>query len=141
MGRIITNASLEELPEIAKDLLSRCADHKVFCFYGELGAGKTTLIKELICQIEKVDKNKVQSPTFLMCNVYEKVAHFDLYRLKSSEEFLLMGFDELFETHRCFIEWPEKIEPLLPRPRVDVYLTHQSETTRHIEYAQSVKSN
>ena len=96
MGRVELETALLDLPQIATDLLKTYKETKVFCFYGELGAGKTTLIKEFLHQIEHIDQDEIQSPTFLMCNVYEKCAHFDLYRLKNPQEFLNMGFDELF---------------------------------------------
>ena len=109
--------TLKEIPIIAayiKSLLSKCS---IIAFSGSLGAGKTTLIKEVLrqCGIE----NLVTSPTFTYFNQYKdkkgnSFYHFDLYRIDSVKGFIDQGFDEmLYEPGYCFIEWPEKIMPLL----------------------------
>ncbi len=118
---ICQNAQLEDLPKIGQKLLDLHPDYQIFCFHGNLGAGKTTLIKEMVSKKENIEKKDVVSPTFVYCNVYETCAHFDLYRLKNPQEFAFMGFDELFETHLCLIEWPEKLGEL-PQKRVDIFL-------------------
>ena len=108
---------------------------KIFCFYGELGAGKTTLIKEICKQLGVTDKGS--SPTFSLINEYkissslmspsarvikgEAVYHFDLYRLKSESEIYDIGYEDyLFSGNYCFIEWPEKMQHLLPTDVVKV---------------------
>ena len=132
--------NLSELPEAAKQIFSFAKDKKIFCFYGELGAGKTTLIKELCKQLGVTDKGS--SPTFSLINEYrtatpslkgenihapplgvggDTIFHFDLYRLKSESEIYDIGYEDyLFSGNHCFIEWPEKMEHLLPNDVVRV---------------------
>ena len=108
----------------------------VVSFFGELGAGKTTFIKGLVCGAAQIDPSAVQSPTFTYLNLYEgqkKVYHFDLYRMRDIDEFLSMGFDEYFEAEGiCCIEWSERIEPYLPADRVKVTLEHIEKDRRLI---------
>ncbi len=110
--------TLEELPIRAKELLETYKDYRVFAFYGEMGAGKTTFIKEL-CKLLNVT-DQVNSPTFSIINEYatkdgDLIYHADLYRLKDEEEAFNIGFmDYLSSGNYCFIEWAEKIENLLP---------------------------
>lgn len=108
----------------------------VVSFFGELGAGKTTFIKGLVCGAAHIDPSAVQSPTFTFLHVYEgrkRVFHFDLYRLRDSDEFLSMGFDEYFDAEGiCCIEWSERITRYLPQPRVAVTLEHVQNDQRLI---------
>ena len=114
----ITLTSLSELPAIAKQLLQSFDGEKVVAFHGVMGAGKTTLIKAL-CEALGV-QDTISSPTFSIVNEYrtargEKIYHFDFYRIKSVEEAYDMGYEEYFYSKAyCFIEWPEKIEELMP---------------------------
>ena len=118
---------LKDLDGIAKDLLEFIGDHRVLCFYGDLGAGKTTFIKAICRQLGVADE--VQSPTFSIVNEYkasggEPVYHFDFYRLKTEEEAYDLGYEQyLFSNYFCFIEWPEKVEDLLNLKKVDLYLS------------------
>lgn len=110
--------NIQELPEVAGKLLSRLR-HKIILFEGEMGAGKTTLIKEIIRQMGSPDETS--SPTFSIVNEYEteagKAFHFDFYRIRSEEEAMDFGVEEyLYSDNFCFIEWPEKIENLIPEP-------------------------
>jgi len=105
-----------QLPNIAQQILSN-SHHKIILFEGEMGAGKTTLIKEIIRQMGSQDETS--SPTFSIVNEYEtqkgKVFHFDFYRIKSEEEALDFGVEEYFDSGNfCFIEWPEKVKNLIP---------------------------
>ena len=110
--------NLSELPAIAKQLLQSFDGEKVVAFHGVMGAGKTTLIKAL-CEALGV-QDTISSPTFSIVNEYrtikgEKIYHFDFYRIKSVEEAYDMGYEEYFYSKAyCFIEWPEKIEELMP---------------------------
>jgi tRNA threonylcarbamoyladenosine biosynthesis protein TsaE len=110
---------LSDVPEIAlQNIKSIMNDFSIFIFKGPLGAGKTTLIREILgaCGVRDV----ITSPTFTYVNSYtngkgERFHHFDLYRIGSIDEFFSMGFDEYFyiKNEWCFIEWPEVIMDLL----------------------------
>lgn len=109
--------TLEELAGAAPDILQYAGSNKIFLFYGEMGAGKTTLIKSLCAALGVTDG--VTSPTFSIVNEYagtdNPVYHFDFYRLKEQGEALDMGYEEyFFSDNYCFIEWPEKIAGLIP---------------------------
>ena len=110
--------TLAALRPAAEWLLGQVGEHKVLAFYGQMGAGKTTLIKEL-CRALRVTDN-VTSPTFALINEYhttnrDKVFHFDFYRIKKLEEAYDLGYDEYFDSGSlCLIEWPELVEELLP---------------------------
>ncbi|MGZ4035161.1 MAG: tRNA (adenosine(37)-N6)-threonylcarbamoyltransferase complex ATPase subunit type 1 TsaE [Bacteroidia bacterium] len=130
MNKITIN-TLSELPSAAKQLLQICEGKKTFAFSGQMGAGKTTFIKT-ICLALGV-KDTISSPTFSLVNEYhsatgEKIYHFDFYRIKDLSEAYDMGFEEyLYSKGYCFIEWPEKIEELLPQDCVKVNLTLEAE--------------
>jgi tRNA threonylcarbamoyladenosine biosynthesis protein TsaE len=112
--------SLEELENVAQKIIAQ-NPNKVILFNGEMGVGKTTLIKKL-CSIIGVE-GATSSPTFSLVNEYQTatnqiIYHFDCYRLKSETEALDMGIDEyLYSGNWCFIEWSEKIETLIPEVR------------------------
>lgn len=130
MQQIIIN-STSELPSAAKELLAACPDKKIFAFYGQMGAGKTTFIKSL-CEALGVN-NTVSSPTFSIVNEYlsekgEKIFHFDFYRINSEAEAYDMGYEDYFYSNAyCFIEWPERIAELLPPDFVRVNITVKDE--------------
>ena len=104
----------------ALEILKAYEPHRVFAFDGQMGAGKTTFIKYLCEQMGTSDV--VNSPTFAIVNVYDveqpykgEVYHFDCYRLKDIREALDFGAEEyLYSGNYCFIEWPERISPILP---------------------------
>jgi tRNA threonylcarbamoyladenosine biosynthesis protein TsaE len=117
--------NLSDLPAAAEKLMKFAGDEKIFLFNGDMGAGTTTFIKSL-CKYAGIDEN-VTSPTFSIVNEYRsaetRIYHFDFYRLKKQEEALDMGYEEYFYSgNYCFIEWPEKIESLLPQHyiRIDI---------------------
>lgn len=118
--------TIAELSAVAEKLLSEFPDERFYAFFGSMGVGKTTLIKEICSQIG-VTQN-VCSPTFAIVNEYcdregEPVYHFDFYRLKNLAEAYDIGYEEYFYSGSwCFTEWTEKIEPLLPDHylRVDI---------------------
>lgn len=115
---LIKFSKLEELPEVADFLMKNFINDRVFAFYGNMGVGKTTLIK-VICEKFQVE-DVVSSPTFAIINEYYseeqgQIFHFDFYRLKNIQEAMDLGLDEYFYSKSyCFIEWPDKIEGLLP---------------------------
>lgn len=128
--------SLNEIPNIAKEIITS-ANHKVLLFYGEMGSGKTTLIKEIVKQLG-VDE-VANSPTFSLVNEYlsrkgESLYHFDFYRIEQEEEAFDIGIEEyLYSNSWCFIEWPEKVENLLPLDAVAIHLTINMDDTRNIQ--------
>ncbi len=129
MKRSFTIQSVDELGTVAEALIEAMSKSNVFAFFGSMGAGKTTFIK-VICQKLGVE-NVVNSPTFAIVNEYElpkgdPVFHFDFYRLEKAQEALDIGYQEYIESgYLCLMEWPEKIENLLPEN--SVYVNIQSE--------------
>src|SRR5512138_3196733 len=123
--------SENELPGVARTLLNAYPDSRVFAFYGQMGAGKTTFIK-VLCKTLGVP-DIVQSPTFAIINEYkldsgESVFHFDFYRIKKVEEAFDIGYEDyIYSGHYCFIEWPELIEGLLPEDAVRVIISGTEE--------------
>ncbi|PQJ81663.1 tRNA (adenosine(37)-N6)-threonylcarbamoyltransferase complex ATPase subunit type 1 TsaE [Polaribacter glomeratus] len=130
------NFSLENLSEVAAELISS-AKNKTLLFYGQMGVGKTTLIKEICKQLGVLDT--ISSPTFSLVNEYEtleneKVFHFDFYRITDEIEALDMGIEEYFDTNDwCLIEWPENIEILLPLDAVKIHLSILDDQKRNIQ--------
>ena len=114
--------SLDQLPQIAKQLVEYGKEYKIWEFDGEMGAGKTTLIKA-ICKEMGVEEN-VSSPTFSIVNeyvIYKKgsIYHFDFYRIKDEDEAFDMGVEEYFDSgNHCFLEWAELIPSYLPEQRL-----------------------
>ena len=125
--------SIDELENVAQKIIAQ-NPNKVILFNGEMGVGKTTLIKKL-CSLLGVE-GATSSPTFSLVNEYQTttnqiVYHFDCYRLKSETEALDMGIDEyLYSGNWCFIEWSEKIETLLPEVHSVVNIKLQSDGKR-----------
>ena len=113
-------SDIARLPEIAKNILQFSEERKVFAFYAELGAGKTTLIKEICRQLGSHDN--FSSPSYSIVNEYlissslvSKIYHIDLFRLKNKDEALSLGIEEYLNSGSyCFIEWAALIESLLP---------------------------
>jgi len=128
--------ALEELPAVAEQFLNTFRDKRIFAFYGKMGAGKTTFIKALCRAMGS--KDNITSPTFALVNEYdtrlpEKIYHFDFYRLKDMTEAMDLGFDDYVESgNYCFMEWPEKIEYLLPEHLVEVHIEEISPSVREL---------
>tara|TARA_R110002051_G_scaffold128124_3_gene201752 strand:- start:4681 stop:5091 length:411 start_codon:yes stop_codon:yes gene_type:complete len=126
----------KQLPEIAKALIAATTSKKL-CFYGEMGAGKTTLIKALVKELGSTEE--VSSPTFGIVNEYHqsngKVLgyHFDFYRLNDESEALDFGVEDyLYSDKWIFMEWPEKISSLVPDDAVSIYLHVLDDKTRRL---------
>lgn len=130
------NTAITQLREAADNLLSCFADSKIFAFYGEMGSGKTTFIRE-ICKSLRTD-DTVTSPTFAIVNEYHSfvngpIYHFDFYRVKNLEEVFDLGYEDyFFSGHYCLIEWPEKISGILPDHFVEVTIKEDGQETRRI---------
>lgn len=128
--------SLKELSGAAGQVLHNYGNYRIFAVHGQMGAGKTTFIKELCRQLQCTDV--VSSPTFALVNEYSAhnttIYHLDLYRLKNIDEALDIGItDYLNRNSYCFIEWPELIEPLLnPDETVSIHLSVISDNSRQI---------
>lgn len=126
--------TLDQITKAATTFWSRLSGYRVFAFYGEMGAGKTTFIHAL-CEVLTV-KDVVSSPTFSIINEYatangQTVYHLDLYRLKDEEEALQAGVEDvLYSGSVCLIEWPQKAEDLLPDHTVKVEIEILSEKER-----------
>ncbi len=120
----IVISSIDGLPMVAEKILSSFKGKRLFAFQGTMGAGKTTLIKEICRQLQVVEV--VNSPTFSLVNEYTTAAggfvyHFDFYRIKKIEEAYDFGYEEYFFGEGiCLIEWPEVIEELIPEDTVAV---------------------
>ena len=125
-----------DLPAVAQGFLNHFDNRKVFAFQGEMGAGKTTFICALLAAMGITEIEG--SPTYSLVNVYDsplygKVFHFDVYRLKNETEALDIGVEEMFYSGGyCFIEWPEKVDNLLPENTVWVNIRSLEDNTRLI---------
>lgn len=129
--------TLADLPVVAKEMIESLQEApRVWLFRGQMGAGKTTLSKEILLQLG-VGQN-VQSPTFSLVNEYqtqtgEIIYHFDLYRLKNIQEALAIGIEEYLDSgNYCLIEWPEQAEELWDFPHVNVEIVAINEVQRKL---------
>ncbi len=127
----ITSYTTSNLQSVAKQLIQSFGDKKVIAFYGEMGVGKTTLIKAICKEFGVIDS--ISSPTYSIVNEYqyangEKIYHFDFYRIQSLDEAYDMGYEEYFYSKAyCFIEWPEKIAELLPPNHEKIIIRKEGE--------------
>lgn len=130
---------IEQLPKVAQKFIEKINESKTNCFafYGEMGAGKTTFIKALCKELGVLQT--VNSPSFSIINEYETttdktIFHFDFYRIKEMEEALDFGCEDYFYSQNlCLIEWPQKIEPLLPENYTKVYIKELIDGSRVLE--------
>ena len=118
--------SLSDLPQVAQAVIDSLDGRSVVVFRAGMGAGKTTLISRIVALLGAEDT--VTSPTFALVNQYEgthyRIYHFDFYRIERVEEVFDFGYEEYFYSgDLCFVEWPEKIEPLLPEDAMTVRIT------------------
>lgn len=134
------NYGIAEMPLIAAELVEVISRFNVVTFSGNLGAGKTTLIKTL-CELWGVE-DAVSSPTYALVNQYQcnvenrgaYIYHIDLYRLKGEEEAYDAGIeDTLYSGHLCLVEWPEKAAGIIPEGALKIEITNISPDERHIQ--------
>jgi len=132
---LLNVTAVSQLPETASEIISFAKDTRIFLFYGDMGAGKTTLIKSLCESLGTTEP--VTSPTFSIVNEYigtkNRIFHFDFYRLKNQTEALDLGYEEYFYSDAyCFIEWPEKIPDLLPVHYISIDIKALNDNSRQI---------
>ncbi len=129
--------SLPQLSDVGHNLLEQFPTEKIWIFNGEMGAGKTTIIKKICEQLGVVDA--MSSPTFTivneyLCNAGSKIFHFDFYRLKNEAEAMELGAEEYFYSgNYCFIEWPEKVTSLLPPNYLEIKISIEDPDHRTLE--------
>lgn len=129
---------LDDLAMAANELVKQSEGLNVWLLKGEMGVGKTTLVKQIVNQLGV--EGTVASPTFSIVNQYgltdgKVIYHFDLYRLKNELEAFDIGLEEYLSSgHLCLIEWPEKLERLLPHQYFEVDIQFQDSLTRKIYY-------
>lgn len=137
MGKIVIR-DLSCLQESAREFLKQTQGVSVYAFYGSMGAGKTTFISA-ICSVLGVG-DEVASPTFTIVNEYRAadgtpIYHFDFYRIDKLSEVLDIGYEEYIGSDGiCLMEWPEKIEALLPEDALRVSITEQPDGSRTITF-------
>ncbi len=134
----ISIPTIDQIKEAAIKFLDLNRNNRIFAFYGEMGTGKTTFIISLCEQLQVNDV--VTSPTFALINEYNsakgfRVFHFDFYRINKIEEVYDLGYDDYFNSgNYCLIEWPEKIEDLLPEEAVKVQINVLPNQEREIVF-------
>jgi len=134
---IIDIDSLDKINDAATKFVAQMGNNTVFAFHGEMGAGKTTFIKA-ICEKLGVE-DQITSPTFAIVNEYrsnsgELIYHFDFYRIKDESEAFDFGYEDYFYSGSiCFIEWPEKVESLLPNDIVNVTISEKENGIRFVD--------
>ncbi len=136
MKKVISIESLDKIDDAAREFVSLMDDNTIFAFYGGMGAGKTTFINALSRALG-VGEDATGSPTFALINEYrsdttaELIYHFDLYRIEDLEEALDLGIEDYFESGAvCLLEWPERIDALLPDDTVKVEITVNPDESR-----------
>ena len=129
--------SIDDIDNAANWILENIGSNKQVAFYGEMGVGKTTIIKKICEKLGSADT--VSSPTFSIINEYqtendELIYHFDFYRIEKREEVFEFGFEEyLASDYFCFMEWPERIEEILPDSVVKAILREDDSGRRFIQ--------
>lgn len=128
--------NISDIPSISNRLLQNFTN-RLICLYGEMGSGKTTLIKQMASGLGSDDNGS--SPTFGMVNLYENkkgqpiAYHLDCYRINNTDEALNLGIEEYLNSSLwVFIEWPQNIEALLPKERTEIKLEILNESTRRL---------
>ncbi len=137
MGKIIIDG-VDDLDRAAREFLKQTEGVRIYAFYGSMGAGKTTFISAL-CRVLGVG-DEVASPTFTIVNEYraadgQAVYHFDFYRIEKLQEVLDIGYEEYIDSDGlCLMEWPEKIEDILPEDTLKVHIEEQPDGSRSVTF-------
>lgn len=133
----ITIKDIEDLPRAAAELIDAIGENRIVALRGKMGAGKTTLVAEMMRQLKMDDE--ASSPTFAIANEYhssetgQTVYHFDFYRLESSAEAFDIGIEDYWESgNLCLMEWTENIEDILPDDTLIVNIEEQPDHSRII---------
>lgn len=130
-------SSDEEMKRAGEELGKEIPVNSIIALSGDLGAGKTTFVKGLARGAANIPSEQVISPTFTYLNIYtgdKTIYHFDLYRLRSGEEFFALGFEEYFEAGAiCCIEWAERIKTVLPKNTISIHLSYEGQEGRMIK--------
>lgn len=139
--KTIEIANIDSINDAAREIVAMMDDATIYAFYGDMGAGKTTLINAL-CHELGVYEDVTNSPSFSIVNEYrsdttaELIYHFDLYRLKDVDEALDMGIEDYFDSGAlCLLEWPERIEELLPDDTVRINIHVADDDKRIVNIA------
>lgn len=133
----IERFGLEDIEQVAAKVLQACGNETIWLLNGAMGAGKTTFVKALGKVMGVL--NNVQSPTFSIVNEYitaagETIYHFDCYRLKNTAEAYDIGVEEYLDSgYICLIEWPDRIEELLPESYVEIHISSLPDGFRKLE--------
>lgn len=128
--------SLEDINSVAAEFIKLVGDKRIFAMHGAMGVGKTTFVKA-ICE-ELGVQDTINSPTFAIVNEYHTakeniVYHFDFYRIDDVQEAYDFGYEDYFYSDAiCFIEWPEKIDSILPNDTVEVHFNEEADGSRSI---------
>ena len=136
---LISISDLASIDDAARELIDTLPDRRIFAFYGEMGAGKTTLIKA-ICRVLQVT-DVTSSPSFGLIYEYrtsgsDSIFHFDFYRIENLEEVYDIGFEEYIDSGQyCFIEWPDIVAAVLPPEtvKVSLHISGNNERTMEVE--------
>ncbi len=129
--------SLEDINSVAKQFIELVGERRVFAMYGAMGVGKTTFVKA-VCEELGVE-DTINSPTFAIVNEYRTpedkiVYHFDFYRIEDVQEAYDFGYEDYFYSKAmCFIEWPERIESILPTDVINLNFTEEEDGSRSIQ--------
>tara|TARA_R110000796_G_scaffold185330_2_gene301954 strand:+ start:54076 stop:54510 length:435 start_codon:yes stop_codon:yes gene_type:complete len=134
---LLKSKGLNDLEKVAQEIISFGKENDIWLLMGQMGAGKTTLSKELCKQLGVVDL--VQSPTFSLVNEYltksgDVIYHFDFYRIEDTDELANIGVEEYFDSgNLCLIEWPEKVSELIPDKYLKMFIEVLEDDTRVIK--------
>lgn len=133
--RVFTSTSEKSTKKLAKKILKEYPDATLFCLYGDLGSGKTIFCKGLALAIG-IPEKKIKSPTYTLIHTFGGIFyHCDFYRINKPDELISGQLEEIFTDRNAItaIEWPERIEKLLPEKRLNLYFKYHNKSTRIIK--------